>query len=119
MHLQEGSFRHGWLLLDDPAQEMDQPTYRDLCRLLATILRLYVHEKKQFTLMLLLHREDRALDAARETHAGLRVLGWMLDQTDQNRWKENPRQCEEFCCLDLVITVPGQQQFFQKIPGLL
>jgi DNA polymerase III delta prime subunit len=85
-HLLKGRFRHAWLLLDDPAQEMDQPTFRDLCRFLATILRLYESQEAnvdRFTLVLLLHQEERALDAAREMDSGLHLLGWSQAQTDE------------------------------------
>jgi len=85
-HVIKGRFRHAWILLDDPAQEMDQPTYRDLCRFLATLLRMYktdVTNENPFTLVLLLHQEQRALDAAREMDSGLYLLGWSDHQTDK------------------------------------
>lgn len=85
-HVIKGRFRHAWLLLDDPAQEMDQPTYRDLCRFLATLLRMYktdVTNANPFTLVFLLHQEQRALDAAREMDSGLYLLGWSDHQTDK------------------------------------
>ena len=75
-------FRHAWLILDDPAQEMDQPTFRELTRFLATVLRPHEHAIRPFTLLLLLHQEERALDAARETDSGLYVLGWTDRQTE-------------------------------------
>lgn len=78
----DSRFRHAWLLLDDPAQEMDQPTFRELARFLATLLRLHEHAARPFTLLLLLHQEERALDAARETDSGLYMLGWTDRQTE-------------------------------------
>jgi|GEM_PF-1386395 len=78
----DSRFRHAWLLLDDPAQEMDQPTFRELTRFLATLLRLHEHAARPFTLLLLLHQEERALDAARETDSGLYMLGWTDRQTE-------------------------------------
>lgn len=78
----DSRFRHAWLILDDPAQEMDQPTFRELTRFLATLLRLHEHTARPFTLLLLLHQEERALDAARETDSGLYMLGWTRRQTE-------------------------------------
>lgn len=79
-HLTEGRFHHAWLLLDDPAQEMDQPTFRELCRFLASLLRLYKTSSQPFKLITLLHQEERALDLARETDSGLYLLGWTTEQ---------------------------------------
>ncbi|OHC71015.1 MAG: hypothetical protein A3H93_18390 [Rhodocyclales bacterium RIFCSPLOWO2_02_FULL_63_24] len=78
----DSRFRHAWLVLDDPAQEMDQPTFRELTRFLATLLRLHEYAARPFTLLLLLHQEERALDAARETDSGLYMLGWTDRQTE-------------------------------------
>ncbi len=81
-HVLHGRFRHAWLLLDDPAQEMDQPTFRDLARFLATLVRLYQYIGGRFTLAIFLHQEERSLDAARELDCGLYLLGWTPRQRD-------------------------------------
>ena len=81
-HLVRARFRHAWMVLDDPAQDMDQPAYRALCRFLATLLGLYEAGGQPFTLVLLLNQEDRAMDAARETGQGLILLGWTGRQED-------------------------------------
>ena len=81
-HLVRGRFRHAWMLLDDPAQDMDQAAYRAFCRFLAALLGLYRAEGRPFTLVLLLGQQDRALDAARETGEGLILLGWTGRQED-------------------------------------
>jgi hypothetical protein len=81
-HLIRGRFRHAWMLLDDPAQDMDQPAFRALCRFLATLLNLHEAAGLPFTLILLLNQEDRALEAARETGQGLVVLGWTGSQDE-------------------------------------
>lgn len=81
-HLVRARFRHAWMLLDDPAQDMDQPAYRAFCRFLATLLGLYEAGGQPFTLVLLLNQEDRAMDAARETGQGLTLLGWTGRQED-------------------------------------
>jgi hypothetical protein len=81
-HLARARFRHAWMLLDDPAQDMDQPAFRALCRFLATLLNLYDSAGQAFTLVLLLNQEDRAMDAARELGQGLILLGWTGSQED-------------------------------------
>jgi hypothetical protein len=81
-HLLQGRFQHAWLLLDDPAADMDQPAFRALCRFLASLQSLYEAQGRPFTLVLLLNQEDRAVDAARETGQGLILLGWTGRQED-------------------------------------
>jgi hypothetical protein len=81
-HLLRGRFRHAWMLLDDPAQDMDAHAFRALCRFLATLLNLQEAAGLPFTLILLLNQEERALEAARETGQGLLVLGWTGKQED-------------------------------------
>ncbi len=75
-YLTFGRFRYTFMVLDDPAHSMDQPTFRDFCRLLESLIRL--HRKKQVALsmVLLLHQDSRALDAARATGAILHTLRW-------------------------------------------
>ncbi len=75
-HLTSGRFRCALLALDDPAQEMDQPAFRDLCRLLETLLRLHRVHRRPLSVLVLLHQDDRALDLARATDATLLRLGW-------------------------------------------
>jgi len=81
-HLSYARFRHSWMVLDDPAVEMDQTTFRDLCRFWGTLLRLYRGAKRKFTLVVLLHQEERSLDAARETDGRLHLLGWTKVQDE-------------------------------------
>jgi len=71
-----GRFRFELLVLDDPAQTMDQPTYRDLCRLLETLLRMHKVLGIPLGMVLLLHQDERALDAARATDGVLHLLRW-------------------------------------------
>jgi hypothetical protein len=75
-HLTSGRFRYALLALDDPAQEMDQTAYRDLCRLLETLLRLHRVHGRALNLLVLLHQDERALDLVRCTDARLLRLGW-------------------------------------------
>ncbi len=70
------------MILDDPAQEMDQPTFRGFCRLLAKILRLERINNRPLALVVMLHQEERALDLTRDTNASLVVLGWKRIQSD-------------------------------------
>ncbi|MDP2884811.1 MAG: AAA family ATPase [Ignavibacteria bacterium] len=75
-------FEEAWMLLDDPAQEMDQPSFRELVRLWETLLRLHQRQARPFTLIITLHQEERALDATRATNGRLYVLGWQKEQQD-------------------------------------
>jgi hypothetical protein len=78
-YLTQGRFHVALLGLDDPAQEMDQTTYRDLCRLWGTLLRLHRVHALPLTLLVLLHQDERALDAGRATEGTLHVLKWNRD----------------------------------------
>lgn len=76
-----GRFVLPMMVLDDPAQQMDQTTYRDLCRLLETIVRIHRDKGSKLALVVLFHQEDRALDAARALNATLSVLSWAETQS--------------------------------------
>lgn len=75
-YLTTGRFEMPLICLDDPDQEMDQTTFRDLCRFLESLLRLHKVLDIPLTLLVTLHQEDRALDMARATNAKLNVLDW-------------------------------------------
>ena len=81
-YLAKRRFDEAWMLLDDPAQEMDQPSFRELVRLWETLLRLHKKMHRPFTIITALHQEERALDAARATNGKLYVLGWQKKQED-------------------------------------
>lgn len=81
-YLAKRRFDESWILLDDPAQEMDQPSFRELVRLWETLLRLHQKMERPFTLITALHQEDRALDAARATDGKMYILGWQGKQED-------------------------------------
>lgn len=72
------------MLLDDPAQEMDQPSFRELVRLWETLLRIHQRKERPLTMIVALHQEDRALDATRATNGQLYILGWQKEQQDRN-----------------------------------
>ena len=75
-YLIAGRFHYAFMVLDDPAQQMDQPTFRDLCRLLESLIRLHRYRSIPLTLIILLHQDERALDAARATDGTLHLLRW-------------------------------------------
>ena len=80
-YLTHGRFNYPLLVLDDPAQEMDQTTYRDLCRLFESLLRLHSINKLPLSMLLFLHQDERALDAARATGGLLYRLNWNQGKT--------------------------------------
>ena len=84
-HLTRGRFRYAFLVLDDPVRSMDGPAFRDLCRLLATLLRLHRRLDRPLVLLLLMHDDQRALAAAQATGARVHVLGWSGGQARLER----------------------------------
>lgn len=83
-YLSKKRFQEAWMLLDDPAQEMDQPSFRELVRLWETLLRIHQRKKRPLTMIVALHQEERALDATRATNGQLYILGWQKEQQDAN-----------------------------------
>lgn len=75
-YLTYGRFHYSFIGMDDPAHEMDQITFRGLCRLLETLLRVHEYNHKPLSMLITLNQEDRALDAARATSGNFCVLGW-------------------------------------------
>ncbi|MCU7843838.1 MAG: AAA family ATPase [Candidatus Thiodiazotropha sp. (ex Monitilora ramsayi)] len=84
-YLSYGRFRHSILAMDDPALDMDQTTFRDLCRLLESLLRLHKMQSIPLTLMVFLHQDERALNAVRATGGVLYRLGWNTGQAELER----------------------------------
>ena len=87
-YLTHGRFHRAFIALDDPAQEMDQTTFRSFARFVQALLRL--HEKKNVPtqLVLFLHQEDRALDMARATLGRFIMLSWRKINSDQEDIRE-------------------------------
>lgn len=83
-YLAKKRFEEAWMLLDDPAQEMDQPSFRELVRFWETLLRLHQKMERSFTMIVTLHQEERALDSARATNGKLYMLGWKNSQQDSS-----------------------------------
>jgi hypothetical protein len=79
-YLTRGRFFHAVMIMDDPAQELDQTSFRDLCRLWETWLRLHCVYNRPLKLVLMLNQESRAVEAARATGGILTVLGWTQEQ---------------------------------------
>ena len=75
-YLTQGRFECSLLALDDPALDMDQTTYRDLCRLLESLQRLHQKQSIPLSMLIMLHQDERALDAARATRGVLHRLTW-------------------------------------------
>lgn len=79
-YLTRGRFFHACLVMDDPAHEQDQTSFRDLCRLWETMMRLHRVYSRPLKIVVLLNQESRAIEAARATSGVLAVLGWERDQ---------------------------------------
>lgn len=71
-----GRFQHSLIALDDPAQEMDQTTYRIFVRWLQAMSRLHIVRKIPLSTVVFLHQEDRALDLARATNLSVLMIEW-------------------------------------------
>jgi hypothetical protein len=84
-YLSYGRFRHAVLAMDDPALDMDQTTFRDFCRLLESLLRLHKTRGIPLVLLLFLHQDERALNAARAMGGLLHRLDWNAGQASLER----------------------------------
>lgn len=71
-----GRFQHSLIALDDPAQEMDQTTYRIFVRWIQAMSRLHVVRNIPLSTVIFLHQEDRALDLARATNLSVIMIEW-------------------------------------------
>ena len=65
VRLSHGRFLTPLVALDDPAQEMDQVTFRRFVRFLQSFVRPHRRAAKPLQLVAMLHQEDRALELAR------------------------------------------------------
>ncbi|WP_313272791.1 AAA family ATPase [Stenotrophomonas sp.] len=77
-HLSHGRFVTPLIVMDDPAQEMDQVTYRKFVRFVQSFLRLHRSTERKTRLVVFLHQEERALDLARATalDGAVTILDW-------------------------------------------
>jgi hypothetical protein len=81
-YLTHSRFYHATMVMDDPAHELDQTSFRDLCRLWETFARLHRVYQRPLKLVIMLNQESRAVEAARATGGVLTVLGWALEQDE-------------------------------------
>lgn len=80
-YLTRGRFFHACMVMDDPAHELDQTSFRELCRLWETFVRFHRVYERPLKLVVMLHQESRAIDAARATGGILEVLDWDREQS--------------------------------------
>ncbi len=83
-YLAHNRFFNACIVMDDAAQELDQTSFRDLCRLWETMVRLHRVYDKPLKLIIMLNQENRAIEAARATDGILSILGWSQDQKKIN-----------------------------------
>ena len=75
-YLTHGRYFYSTIVLDDPAGQMDEPTFRDFCRFSEALLRLHRVNKRPLTYLMFLHQDDRALSAARTINGTIHYLRW-------------------------------------------
>ncbi len=78
-YLTYGRFHHPCIIMDDPALELDQTSFRELCRFWETIIRLHKIYGIPLKLIIMLNQESRAVEAARATNGILTILGWGIE----------------------------------------
>jgi hypothetical protein len=79
-YLIRGRFESPLMVMDDPAQEMDETTFREFSRFCETFLRLHKRLRRPLTLILLHHQESRAIEIAQATGSKLYTLKWSSEQ---------------------------------------
>ena len=70
-YLLEGRWRYGFMVIDEPAQDMDEVTFRELCRFLYTLSCLHQTMSQRWSLVLFQHDNERASTAANMLHGFL------------------------------------------------
>ncbi|MCK9491001.1 MAG: ATP-binding protein [Sulfurimonas sp.] len=78
-YLTFGRFQHAAIVLDDPAQEMDQHTFKDLCRFFEILVRLHRVKKIPLSFVVMLHQDERAVELVRMLNGWLHQLRWNHD----------------------------------------
>lgn len=78
-YLTFGRFQHAAIVLDDPAQEMDQHTFKDLCRFFEILVRLHRVKKIPLSFVVMLHQDERAVELVRMLNGWLHQLRWNND----------------------------------------
>ena len=87
-YLTHGRFHREFMVLDDPAQEMDQTTFRSFARFAQALLRLHSKQNVPAQLVFFLHQEERALDMARATLGRFIMLAWQQKNNSINDMRE-------------------------------
>jgi hypothetical protein len=87
-YLTHGRFHREFMVLDDPAQEMDQTTFRSFARFAQALLRLHSKQNVPAQLVFFLHQEERALDMARATLGRFIILAWQQENNGINDMRE-------------------------------
>jgi len=75
-YLTFGRFQRSLVVLDDPAQEMDQTTFRSFARFAQALLRIHECRSMALQIVFFLHQEERTLDLARGTMGRFLILNW-------------------------------------------
>lgn len=75
-YLTFGRFQRSLVVLDDPAQEMDQTTFRSFVRFAQALLRIHECRSMPLQMVFFVHQEERALDLARGTMGRFVMLNW-------------------------------------------
>lgn len=78
-YLTFGRFQHAAIVLDDPAQEMDQHTFKDLCRFFEILMRLHRVKNIPLSFVVMLHQDERAVELVRMLNGWLHQLRWNND----------------------------------------
>lgn len=78
-YLTFGRFQHTAIVLDDPAQEMDQHTFKDLCRFFEILMRLHRVKNIPLSFVVMLHQDERAVELVRMLNGWLHQLRWNND----------------------------------------
>lgn len=78
-YLTFGRFQHAAIVLDDPAQEMDQHTFKDLCRFFEILVRLHRVKDIPLSFVVMLHQDERAVELVRMLNGYLHQLRWNHD----------------------------------------
>lgn len=78
-YLTYGRFQNAFIIMDDPAQEMDQHTFKDLCRFLESLIRLHKIKTIPCTMITMLHQDERAFELVKTLNGLLYQLRWNND----------------------------------------
>ncbi|MFX0137716.1 MAG: hypothetical protein ACFFDN_29015 [Candidatus Hodarchaeota archaeon] len=75
-YLLEGRWKYRFMVIDDPAQGMDEVNYGEFCRFMYTLLFLHKRNKLPWSLVLFQRLEDQATISAKALYGVIHRLGW-------------------------------------------